>query len=265
MEYILREQLVSRLNEAEEKLAKLGVLPMRQVAVKLGYAALRAGYRFKVPSFVRRLSEQGYLADLLKRLRAEAFIDVGANCGIYAKHIRMAGFDGEIFSFEPSSEDFAALQRLSAGDSKWQVFNFAIGAARECRQFNVIGSGVNVWSSFLSPTSSELSVARTERVEIHRLDSIHELRRFSRLFVKADTQGFDLEVIRGAEGLLPRVVGLLAEISVIPIYRDSPHYTAALNIYRDLGFTVMKLFEVDTEPNGAIREYDCLMARPEFL
>ncbi|MFO1155450.1 MAG: hypothetical protein U1E43_01125 [Rhodospirillales bacterium] len=85
------------------------------------------------------------------------------------------------------------------------------------------------------------------------------------LFLKVDTQGYDLEVIKGAAGVMQHIVGLQSELSVMPIYKDMPHYTQCLEYYESLGFSLMHLALVNRTRQGNILEYDCLMARvPEL-
>ena len=102
-------------------------------------------------------------------------------------------------------------------------------------------------------------------IEVKRLDSI-----FSdlvsgienpRIFLKTDTQGYDIEVVRGIENRIDDIIGLQAELSVTPIYEESPHYTKSLTYFESLGFSLMNLFVVNRGKHDSILEYDCMMAR----
>ncbi|MCI0561067.1 MAG: FkbM family methyltransferase [Nitrososphaera sp.] len=170
----------------------------RDVLVKLGYAALKAGIRPPEVPLIRRFYEQGYLRDLLKKLRINCVLDVGANVGNFSKNLRMIGYKGLMFSFDPIEEEFAFMSRLAEGDALWQTFNFALGNENTTKHFNVIefGDRVTVLSSFLSPKGNQ-GVTRKASVEVRRLDSILDdlLLRVTdpRIFLKVDTQGYDLE------------------------------------------------------------------------
>ena len=83
-----------------------------------------------------------------------------------------------------------------------------------------------------------------------------------RVFLKLDTQGFDLEVLKGAESVLNKVVGLQAEASFKPIYEGMPDHITALTEFRRLGFEVTGFYLVSRDPGSyAIIEYDCVLAR----
>jgi FkbM family methyltransferase len=186
----------------------------------------------------------------------------------------MMGFNGYIFSFEPIREECALVSRLAEGDSRWVVFDVALGSENGTKPFHVIKRAVDDWrdstvfSSFL-PLKQDTTVDRIDRVEVKRLDSI--LRELleplenPRVFLKVDTQGYDVEVIRGAEGCIGVVMGLQSEVSVTPLYEGMPHYLEALGYYEALGFSLMDLIAVGRAKHGSVLEYDCLMARLDQL
>ena len=246
----------------------------RKAAGKLGYAALKADVALPNFKIIRKFYEQAYLRDFLKRLKINCVIDVGANKGWYSKHLRMLGYNGHIFSFEPIREDFEFMSSLAEGDPRWQTFNFAIGSENTKKSFNVIktGSGNTVFSSFLHMIENNqvecvdiVESKRLDIVEVKRLDSLLGALvapiKAPRIFLKVDTQGYDVEVIKGAENYIDLVVGLQSEISVTPIYEGSPHYLKALEYYESLGYSLMNLFVVNRTNYQSILEYDCFMAR----
>ena len=82
-----------------------------------------------------------------------------------------------------------------------------------------------------------------------------------RVLLKTDTQGFDLHVLRGASGCIDLLTGVLAELSVIPIYEQSPPFHEAIRAYRDAGFDIVDLFLVNRTADGRILELDGLFVR----
>jgi hypothetical protein len=82
-----------------------------------------------------------------------------------------------------------------------------------------------------------------------------------RVFLKTDTQGFDLQVLRGASECLDRIIGIIAELSVIPIYKESPPFEEAIRCYRDAGFDLVDLSVVNRTIDGRVLEYDGLFIR----
>src|SRR5262249_54860745 len=83
-----------------------------------------------------------------------------------------------------------------------------------------------------------------------------------RVFLKMDTQGYDMHVLEGAGETLANVVALQAEVSVIPIYHGMHSMVESIAYYNALGFECTNLFPVtfDADDLGVI-EYDCVMRR----
>ena len=67
------------------------------------------------------------LVELMSRRSVDLVLDVGANTGQFVRKLRRAGYDGEIFSFEPLSAAFATLQHECSIDDAWTCHNLAIG------------------------------------------------------------------------------------------------------------------------------------------
>lgn len=237
-----------------------------QAMKRVSFALIRTG---RVPAEVvplQKFQEYAYLLGLLKSLDVDCVLDVGANRGFYAQNLREGGFKGHILSFEPIRANCDHIDKLAVGDDRWKSVSVALGATEGVRQFNVIESGSqNVLSSFLTFNGDDETSTKVEDVMVRRLDSIlpellpAQSRR--RIYLKMDTQGYDLEVFKGSQGVLGDVVALQSEISVRPIYDGMPHYTDALQVYEQAGFSVMNLFVVNRTAGGAVLEYDCLMAR----
>lgn len=234
--------------------------------VRLGYKVISIGFRLPSSSWLSRFDQQSRLADLLKRLNINIFLDVGANKGFFSKHLRMLGFEGHIFSFEPIPLDCDHIRMLADGDPRWRVCCYALGATDEQKRFNItLAAGhETVLSSFL-PMPGDGKPDMVIDVHVRRLDEvlpdlIREIPN-PRIFLKMDTQGFDGEVVAGASGCLSLVQGLQSEISVIPLYEGIRSYTQSLNDYAALGFELIDLFVVGRTGSGGVLEYDAVMAR----
>jgi FkbM family methyltransferase len=212
-----------------------------------------------------------HLGQLLRLLKVSCLIDVGANAGQYGLMLRKAGYRGRIASFEPVTATFAELARLAATDPDWRTFKYALGSKPEEKEIRVTRS--SVFASFLAPSEyskekypEAMPIVDTERVQIRTLDEmLPEITQgiaAPRLFLKMDTQGYDLEVFAGAGKSLPQVLGLQTEISIQAIYEGMPDYLQSLTRYTQAGFVLTGLYPVsrDRETLGLI-ELDCVMRR----
>lgn len=209
-----------------------------------------------------RLSSDYQVAALLKAHAADCLVDVGANCGQFASAIRRAGYRGPMVSLEPVPEAFAELQRHSADDPDWAVRR--VGVADRTGELTLNVSESTPISSFLPVTDDYLSgrpparVKRTESVPVTTLDRLLGKESYERIFLKTDTQGYDLHVLAGARDIADRLVGIQIELSVVPIYEGMPNYVEALSVLQEMGFILAGMHRV---PSFQIHEFDGVFVR----
>lgn len=238
----------------------------------------RMGYEVIPKWRYREYEKAQLLRTVFEHHRIDTVLDVGGNTGQYRDVLREeAGFAGDIVTFEPVAELAATLtQRAAAqGDARWTVQNLALGQVEETRALNVTRD--KAFTSFLKPVESpglqagemgfdaQVGVIERQQVAVRRLDKVlPELLddlTDRRVFLKVDTQGFDLEVLAGARGILDRVIGIQTEVSLIPIYEHMPNMDAALAVLKELGFHVSGLFPVARDKHLRVIEFDCVMLR----
>lgn len=211
-----------------------------------------------------RVNELAFLRDLLLRLKIDCVLDVGANRGQFASELRGIGYDGRIISFEPISGEFLALKDHFNGDLKWSGHQIALGNKEETKSINI--PKLTVMSSLLESRFAENGV-RKELVTVRRLDNILPTllngAESSRIFLKMDTQGFDLEVFKGASDCIQTIHGIQSELSVQPLYENMPHYLEALEAYEAAGFALHNLSVVNRTANGGLLELNCFMRRAD--
>jgi FkbM family methyltransferase len=213
-------------------------------------------------------SRRVQLQNVLRRYEVDLVIDVGANEGQFAKSMRRF-YDGDIVSFEPVSAVFSKLEQAAANDPRWYVQNLALGSQNARQAINI--SDQTVFSSLLATNEfcatrfGEGSVGtRQEEVSVRRLDEVlDELApkvKGRRIFLKLDTQGFDLHVFEGLGAKLGAVMALQSEVSLVSIYAGMAHWTQGIARYERDGFGVVAMFPV-TRDAGRVIEFDCLMQR----
>ena len=233
---------------------------------QLRHAVRRFGYEI-VPSgdveghaFVRHLSA------LFRKLDIRCVLDVGANRGQYRRLLReRVGYDGRIISFEPQSRNAAHLRDEARADPRWQIHDYALGSTDTRLDLNIMRA--DLLSSFLDPNPAMAPmfrdvnvIERKETVEVRRLDSIRgTLGGLENVFLKLDTQGFDLEVIRGALATLLTVRALQTEIAMQPLYRNAPSYQETLDALAALGFAVTAMAPVSRDELMRVIEFDCVL------
>lgn len=149
--------------------------------------------------------------DLLPLLQGEfaTIIDVGANRGQFAILARNLWPNARIYSFEPGPRAAKALRRLFERDEMLEINEVALGAAPDHRTLRI--PNADDGASFLIPVDSIESV----NVAIKPLDSLR-LPTIRPVLLKMDVQGFELEVLRGAEETLQQVDVIVSECTYTP-------------------------------------------------
>ncbi|SMH41396.1 FkbM family methyltransferase [Azospirillum agricola] len=148
--------------------------------------------------------EEHFIRANMTKLQSPVIFDVGANSGIYSKTLLEFCPSASIFAFEPHPINFKNL--TDNGDPRIRAFNIGAGAVDEVAEFydyqNEDGSEhASLYKGVIEDIHQRPSVCH--RVPIRRLDGVAAELGVSRIhFLKIDTEGHELEVLRGAEGLI---------------------------------------------------------------
>ncbi|ARP94991.1 FkbM family methyltransferase [Bordetella genomosp. 13] len=218
--------------------------------------------------------EQLQLKKLLDYLDVDCVFDIGANQGQYAEMLRKhAGFKGYIFSFEPNPHDAAILRKRAQHDDKWIISELAISNQDGTAQFNVMQS--SQFSSLSTPNHEDVqlftqmnAVSKTITVQTERLaTTLRRLRTehdFARPFLKMDTQGYDVNIVKGSPEAVREFVGLQSELAIAKLYADSVDFREAITEYERHGFTLSALVPNNAGHFPILVETDCIMVRSDL-
>lgn len=227
---------------------------MRKVSRALKYAIRKLGA--DVTRFQPRTHPVAKKADLVRRLNIDLVFDVGANTGQFGSQLRGLGYEGRLVSFEPLTAAFAGLQSKAQRDSRWDAKNYALGSVDAQQTINV--SHTNSSSSLLSPTSQAVDahpcvkVESSETIQVHRLDTVFDSLNAAgkRIWMKVDTQGFELEVLKGAEQSLPNVQMLQLEMAFVPLYQGQALFQELHDWVTHRGFTLGSFESLSWHPRS---------------
>jgi FkbM family methyltransferase len=194
-------------------------------------------------------------------------IDVGAATGGYGQQVRKFGYTGKIVSFEPLDTAFAELSKATAGDAGWTARQVALGSEPGEAVINIAS---NSDSSSLLPmesahTEAEPSVGYVgqQTVTVARLDDlIDEIATpESRIFLKIDAQGFEKEVLAGAQETLRRCRGLQLELSFVPLYAGGMLIDEAVSTAYAAGFQMVSVEQGWAAATGQMLQADGVFFR----
>lgn len=232
------------------------------LAEKLGYSIIPT---WRLES--RELAQ--HLAKVFKHYAITTVFDVGANVGQYHDFLRQqVGFCGQIYSFEPQPHLAALLHKKQLHDPAWEIHNIGLGSCNGELELNVMAN--DTFSSFRQPEldaspkfCASNTVLESVKVPVRRFDDIFFKDYFEgqSCYLKIDTQGFDIEVLRGAPELLKNLKALQFELAVQHLYKDLPSYRDMLAFVEGMGFNLSGLFPISLDEHLCAVEFDCIMIR----
>lgn len=192
-------------------------------------------------------------------------IDVGVAAG--TPDIYEHSPNARIFCVEPNDEFHqhiaenilprhpnASLLKLAASDEATQMTLFGNGP----------GTTTHHFSGLVNVRQTEL---RKFNVKAERLDNVfrsNDLKENGKALLKIDTEGHELQVLRGATGILESLDFIVLEVSILKRFKDSYTFSEIVDFLYLNGFEMCLIADLPCPNNGAYRYADCLFARKEF-
>jgi FkbM family methyltransferase len=181
--------------------------------------------------------------NIFNHLKITTIFDVGANIGQYRNFLRKIGYKNKIVSIEPMSKEHRLISEASKTDKNWIVApRCGLGDSNKKESINISENSYS--SSILNMLSKhELAAPNSKYIDSEQIDikTFNDI--FDRYktpggiyFLKIDTQGYELEVLKGASVALNSISAVKIELSIVELYENSETYEFYLNYFRDLGY-----------------------------
>lgn len=154
------------------------------------------------------------LTSLEKRgFKPYRIIDGGANVGDFAKCAISIFPSTNIHLIEPQPACHDSLMQL-ARNCRFHVHPVALSVEDTSIDFAIDPAGITT-GAHVSPNTPTAEEETCVRVRAQRLDVLlrDELIKEDRCLLKLDLQGWELEALKGAEGILDRIEVILTEVS----------------------------------------------------
>ncbi len=234
------------------------------------YEGIRLRPDWPAPIYRAALGE--YLARLSRLHGFDGLIDVGAHEGAFFRLARQVGFEGQAYLIEANPARLAGLRESTEG-AQAKVFACAAGAAAglarlQCFQDDTFASIHQMRATAREEFRDYVHPTAVSEVPVRRLDEMIGQEIKSRgqknLLLKTDTQGHDLEVLRGAGDILYVVKAVACEVSVIPLYEDAPGWLEMLRFLEEAGFVLGFICPIGHQKRDlAVIELDAVFVRPD--
>ena len=150
----------------------------------------QSNYEFNETNLVKKVIKPGWTV-----------IDVGANFGWYSIHFaQLVGQNGNVFSFEPIPKTYEELNSNIKLNSCQNIkaFDFALG-----NKDGNISFGVPNFDGGSLVSSEFLKYSKRIQTTMRKLDDVIKEQKINKVdFIKADIEGGELNMLKGAEKLI---------------------------------------------------------------
>lgn len=167
-------------------------------------------------------------------------IDIGANKGLFAKHMRNILPKATIFSFEPIPQVFDQLKE-NTFDINVNCLPFALGTKNQ--KLEMFVNDYSPSSSILSLADEHLSNFKKARnthkeiIQMKRLDDFtEEIPLVKPILLKIDVQGFEDQVIEGGTSVIEMCEMIIIEVSFVTLYEGQKLFGSIYNQLKNLDF-----------------------------
>lgn len=232
---------------------------LRRVLHAAGLEITRYPPRFGPRSDLDALRDIGRL---LAGLPSPIVFDVGANTGQSVATFRGLLPTSLLHSFEPGPATFRQLEANTQGLENVRLVNAGVGSVRGTQV--LIENSQSDMSSFLHPAKAAWgSIVSETEIAVTTLDDYCRAAQVSRIdLLKIDTQGYELEVLRGATGLMAanRIRLIYLEVTFADMYDGLPPFDVLYRFLLDRGFRLVALYNYSMEPSLVASWCDALFA-----
>lgn len=186
-------------------------------------------------------------------------IDVGAYHGYWANMFHSIFPESHVLMIEAQEAKREVLQQISAASAGCLDYEIALLGADDGQEVEFVemetGSSVFEESSPYDRTKVLKKLTTLDTLLKTRPDFAQSQA------LKLDTQGYELEVLRGALGLLKNVEVVLLEVSLLPINRNAPLLADIVSFMTAHDFKVFDFCSQIRRKDGVLWQTDLLFVR----
>ncbi|MEI8340779.1 MAG: FkbM family methyltransferase [Verrucomicrobiota bacterium] len=232
------------------------------------YKRVLRNFGIELKRFEFGLDAWADLDELFRQHPAKTVFDVGANCGQTSLQLATTLPGAKIVAFEPNPNLFPELQSNLAHLPLVTTAQMALGNEQTRITLNITGSPLN--TSLLNYTRQDGTDRVVQKADVamdtvdhycteHGIESIDLL--------KTDVQGYDLNVFKGAEGLLEkgRIHAVFCEVIFHKIYDGQCSFEEIYACLAKNGFRLCGLYDAVREDSFHIHWVDALFIRPDYF
>ena len=174
------------------------------------------------------------------------FVDIGAAGGMHKRWLKL-GSNIKSILFEPDEEEYKKLNFNKSDNSV--IINAAVADNKKLVDFNICKK--QEVSSIYKPNlnlinkydeAQRFEVERTVSMQADSLNSLLKVENINDVdFMKIDTQGSELDILKGATNYLDNIIGLEVEVEFVQLYHEQPLFFEVNTFIESNGFSLIDL------------------------
>ncbi|MEM6884014.1 MAG: FkbM family methyltransferase [Verrucomicrobiota bacterium] len=225
----------------------------KQIAAKLGYKLQR---KQDVQWGTNLIDD---LDRIISRTDARMVFDVGANVGQSTGWMRGAFPQAHIHCFEPVRNTFEKLEQRARGVRDVSCHLLALGAEEKGGVMYTDPQGDrSTRNSFILCPEENVVQQEPEEVQVTTLDLFCRSNRIDNIsFLKLDVEGYELEMLRGADLMLSsqKISMIYCEASLLPERRTQVFLGQLMEVFQQYRYELVGIYG---------QEFNQLRGRVEF-
>lgn len=196
-----------------------------------------------------------FQSSYFKSFNPDLIIDIGANSGEFIFNTKSVFNNVHVLAFEPQKQTFASLKTNTSHFKSVEIFNVGLGRKHET---------VNMFISEFSPASSIVNNevgTQVQEIKIERLDDyIDKIKKFKRILIKIDVEGYELEVLNGANDILSLANYIYIEVR--PEHRKiGCSFDEIFEFLKNKGWRYNGSYDNIFDNSGELLHFDALFTR----
>ncbi len=206
---------------------------------------------------------------IIRTLEFSSCVDVGANIGQFSLLIRNEHPDSNIIAFEPLGGPAETYRNLFVGDPQVVLHQVALGLKAKTANMHV---SQTIDSSSLLPISTlqekqypnTKETGREAVIVAPMTEYISPVQLQNPTLLKIDVQGFELEVLKSAQALLPYFKWIYVEASFLPFYEGQALAHEVITYLQARKFKLNGLYNPSFDEQGLALQGDFLFENIGF-
>lgn len=230
------------------------MLKMKKMAYLLTHTLYRKGLRYGVAAAVEH-------SRFLRQHSFRTVIDAGANKGQFSLAVRAHLPETRIVAFEPLPGPGTIFQSLFKNDERITLVSAALGPTPTETNIHISKRADSSSLLPIGPLQSRI-FSGTEEVGVQRIkvvkldDAVQANDMASPTLLKIDVQGYELELLKGAEKTLAIVDAIYAELSFLPLYEGQPLADEVIAWLAERNFAFTGIYHIAFREDGSAVQAD---------